>query len=66
LQTVGEQLKKNPNADFFSVMTEAALRANGVYERAQRATTSVATFTVQPSNSKPFVVEVTDTPLPGE
>lgn len=61
-----EQLKKDPNSDYISSLTEAALRMNGIPEKAQRATKSVATFTVQPSKNQPFVVEVTDIPLPGE
>ncbi|NGX96097.1 MAG: hypothetical protein G4V63_12995 [Candidatus Afipia apatlaquensis] len=61
-----EYFKKDPNSDYLAGLTEAALRANGVYERAQRTTASVATFTVQPSNKAPFVVDVTDTSLPGE
>ena len=61
-----EYFKKDPNSDYLAGLTEAALRTNGIYERAQRTTNSVATFTVQPSSKEPFVVEVTDTPLPGE
>jgi hypothetical protein len=61
-----EQLKKDPNSDYISSLTEAALRMNGIPEKAQRATKSAATFTVQPSKNQSFVVEVTDIPLPGE
>ncbi|EGP09378.1 hypothetical protein CSIRO_0916 [Bradyrhizobiaceae bacterium SG-6C] len=62
----GEQLKRDSNSDYISMLVDAALRTNGVQERSQRDKTYVATFTVQPSNNKPFVVEVTDLPFPGE
>ncbi len=62
----GEKSKTDPNSDYISSLTEAALRANGIQEKAQRPTTSVATFTVQPSNSKPFVMELTSFAFPGE
>lgn len=62
----GEQLKKDSNADYLSLMVETALRANQVQQRAQEVRTSVTTFTVQPSNNKPFVVEITELPFPGK
>lgn len=61
-----EQLKKDPNSDYISALTETALRVNGILEKAQRSIRSVATFTVQPSRNKPFIVEVMDVPIPGE
>lgn len=60
-----DQLKKNPNADYLTMVTNVALESNGIPQKARETITSVATFSVQPSKDGPFVVEVIDVPLPG-
>ena len=61
-----DQLKKNPNADYLTMVTNVTLESNGIPQKAREAITSVATFSVQPSKDGLFVVEVTDVPLPGQ
>lgn len=61
-----DQLKKNPNADYLTMVTNVTLESNGIPQKARETIASVATFSVQPSKDVPFVVEVTDVPLPGK
>lgn len=61
-----DQLKKNPNADYLTMVTNVTLESNGIPQKAREMVDSVAIFSVQPSKDSPFAVEVTDVPLPGQ
>ncbi len=61
-----EEMKKNPNSDYLSMVTNMALQANGIAEKAKDPTIQTASFTVQPSSGKGFLVELRNVPIPGQ